>query len=87
MTSRLDRSWGKAALVAMKTRAWPAVMGVNTYNADGVAAQDYLGVEGIYYRLGDHELEKRLTVRLELVRAKPKGGRARMLPRRRAMLN
>lgn len=43
--------------------------------ADGVAAQDYLGVEREYYRPTDRGFERELAARLEVVRAKLRAGR------------
>jgi putative ATPase len=40
---------------------------------DGVAAQDYLGVERTYYRPVDRGFEKELAARLEQIRAKLRG--------------
>ena len=40
--------------------------------ADGVAAQDYLGVERVYYRPVDRGLEAELARRLEVIRARLK---------------
>jgi len=42
---------------------------------DGVAAQDYLGVEREYYRPVDRGFEKELAARLESIRAKLREGR------------
>jgi len=42
---------------------------------DGVAAQDYLGVEREYYRPVDRGLERELAERLQVIRAKLREGR------------
>ena len=44
--------------------------------ADGVAAQDYLGVDREYYRPVPRGFEKDLAQRLETIRAKLREGRA-----------
>ena len=41
---------------------------------DGIAAQDYLGVEREYYRPVDRGFEKELAARLEKIRAKLRAG-------------
>jgi len=43
---------------------------------DGVAAQDYLGVDRIYYRPADRGFEKQLKERLESIRAKLREAKA-----------
>ena len=47
---------------------------------DGVAAQDYLGIEREYYRPVDRGFERELAERLETIRARlrPKKGRRRI---------
>ena len=44
---------------------------------DGVAAQDYLGVERTYYRPVDRGFERELAERLEKIRARLRAGRAK----------